>query len=178
MNRPFATLISLFLLSNIAFAHDHGPLGAHEHGHVKLGIAVEGKSIDIDVDGPAESFLGFEYVPKTATEIKTLTQMQTLWNTNLLSVFTFPASLGCKVSNPSFKQVVDKPEEKDAHKEAGVHSDIEATAKITCNADLKDKTLTVSMKKFFPKIKKLKLDLVGTETKTIDITKPVETVTL
>ena len=52
-------LVSLLISSN-SFSSDHGHgLGAHEHGSIKVGIAIEGSSAEIDIDGPAESFLGF-----------------------------------------------------------------------------------------------------------------------
>lgn len=174
-------LTSALLLSTNTFADHHGSLGAHEHGHVKLSVAVEGKVMDIDMDAPAESFLGFEYLPKSAAEKKTFSDSEALWSKNLLSLFTLDKSLSCTVSGATFKQVVEEHEEKPAKghkKEAGVHSDIEAQAKITCNADLKGKMVAISVKKSFPKIKELKLDLIGTETKSIDMKKPVENVKL
>ena len=88
--------------------------------------------------------------------------------------------MGCKISQSSFKQETDehKDGQTDEHKEAGVHSDIEAKAKILCSKDLAGQNLVIALKKNFPKIKKLALELVGNETKTIVINSNEQTIKL
>lgn len=186
--KKMSLILSMFMLSTAALAdHHHGKnLGAHVHGAIKLGMAVEGKTIDLDLDGPSESFLGFEYTPMTAKEKKKLADAETLWNKDLLAkLIVLDAKLGCSVSENSFKQVIDEEETKEAQsklkkgekKESGIHSDIEAKAKITCTQDLKGQSVVVAIKKHFPMIKKLSIDLVGNETKTIEA-KDSETIKL
>lgn len=180
-------VITLLFLSSAAFAEHHGKsLGAHEHGSIKLGMAVEGKTIDLDLDGPAESFIGFEYLPASAKEKKILADAESLWTKQLLSkLVVLDAALGCTLSDATFKQIIDEEETKEAQaklkkgakKESGIHSDIEAKAKITCLKDLNGHTATVSLKKAYHSIKKLSIDLVGSETKSIDA-KSVEIVKL
>lgn len=170
--KKMSFLVSMLLLSLTVQASDHhhhhhekGP-GSHEHGAIKLEIAVEGKTIEIDIDGPAESFIGFEYVPKTEKEKKVFSAAQSLWTQDLLTkLFILDQNLGCSATEVSFKQEV---EEKKSKKETGVHSDIEAKAKITCSLDLKGLPMIVAVKKYFPKIKKLTIDLIGSETKSIN----------
>lgn len=178
---PF--VLSLALLSNIAMAdsHEHGKSkGAHVHGTIKIEMAVEGKTIDIDIDGPAEAFVGFEYAPKSAKEKKAWSDAEALWKKDLLTkLFVLDKSLGCTASEASFKQEMEEEEDhKDHKKEAGVHSDIEASAKILCSKDLAGQNLVVALKKHFPKIKNLAVELVSTETKTIDINGSEQTIKL
>jgi hypothetical protein len=73
-----------------------------------------------------------------------------------------------------FEQEIDNDHKEKGKKEAGVHSDIEAEAKINCAKDPKGSMVSVALKKYFPHIKKLQIDLVATETKTINVTKDVE----
>lgn len=173
--KKMSLILSLLLLSSAALAdkhghHDHGKgLGAHEHGAIKLEIAVEGKTIEIDLDGPAESFIGFEYAPKTDKEKKVFKDAEALWTKDLLTkLFVIDKKLGCTSSEVSFKQEIEEDKSKAAKKEAGIHSDIEAGAKIICAQDLKGQKLTVNVKKHYPHIKKLSLDLIGSETKSIE----------
>jgi hypothetical protein len=175
------TFLSLITL-NIALADNHKghhhatSLGAHEHGSIKLDLAVEGPALEIELEGPAESFIGFEYAPKTDKEKKVLFDAEALWTKNLLSLFTFDKTLACSTSETSFKQEI---EDHKGHKKAsGIHSEIRAKAKITCNADLKGKSVEISLKRAFPKIKNLKADLVGSETKTIQLKKASESIKL
>lgn len=187
--KKMSLVLSTLLLSSMALAEDHHHgkgLGAHEHGAIKLEMAVEGKTLEIGLDGPAESFIGFEYTPATAKEKKTYADAESLWTKDLLTkLFVLDKKLGCKVSDVSFKQEIDAEETKEAtallkkgeKKESGIHSDVEAKAKITCAQDLKGQTVTVSVKKNYPHIKKLSIDLVGSEVKSIDA-KAVEEVKL
>ena len=178
--KKISLLFSFLVFSTTTLANEHGKgVGAHEHGSIKLEVAVEGKIIELDIDGPAESFVGFEYSPKTAKEKKTWADAESLWNKDLLTkLFILDKKLGCTSSEVSFKQEVDEEGHKASKKEAGVHSDVEAKAKITCAQDLKGQSLTVGLKKHFPHIKKLTIDLVGSETKTIDVKRSLETIKL
>ena len=173
-------IFSLLLISTVANAESHGKsLGAHVHGTIKIEMAVEGKSLDLSIDGPAESFVGFEYSPKTSSEKKSWSAAEKTWNTDLLTkLFILDKNLGCKITSASFKQEMDKDENKDAKKEAGIHSDINAEAKVTCAKELKGQNLIVALKKNFPKIKKLAVEFIGSVTKTIDIQSDEQTIKL
>lgn len=156
--------ITLFTLIFSMSLHAETALHAHEHGTLALDIAVEGKNAELSVDGPAESFLGFEYVPKTAKDKKILADAKTLWTKNFFKLVSFDKSLNCKIQSAEFEQKVDE-------KEGGNHSDIEANAKIICQKDLAGSKAIVSLRKNFSHIKKLKVELVGSQTKSIEITK-------
>ena len=41
---------------------------AHEHGAVKLDVAIEGKQLTISMEAPLDGIVGFERAPKNATE--------------------------------------------------------------------------------------------------------------
>jgi hypothetical protein len=174
--KKMSFVLSALLLSSVAIAdHHHGKgLGAHEHGATKLGMAVDGKTIELELDGPAESFFGFEYTPSTAKEKKAFSNAESLWTKDLLTkLFVLDKKLGCTSAEVSFKQEIDDKETK----KSGIHSDVEAAAKIVCTQDLKGQIVIVSVKKNYPHIKKLSIDLIGSEMKTIDA-KAVEEVKL
>lgn len=149
-------------------------LHAHEHGAIKVGMAVEKNTVEIDIDGPAESFLGFEYAPKTEKEKKVLSDLESKWTKNLESFISFDKKLNCKVTEANFTHVIEE-KKADAKKEAGVHSEIEATAKLVCAFDLSGSEVSVSLRKIFKHIKKLSVEIIGRESKTIEITKAVQT---
>jgi hypothetical protein len=176
------TLIAFTLLiSGQIFAHEHA-LGAHEHGTIKLGMAVEKNIVDIDLDGPTESFISFEYLPKTEKEKKIFAAVENQWKNKLFELVSFDKKLNCKITEASFKQIIDEKETAEAQaklkagakKEEGVHSDIEAKAKITCGSDLAGSDVTVALKKHFKNIKKLTVEVISSETKSVEITKPVQ----
>ncbi len=173
MKSPLLLLIlASFFCSSLAWAansHSHSKsLAAHEHGILKLEMAMEEKTLEIDLDGPAQSFLGFESTPHTAKEKKLYLEAETLWKQNLFKLFTMDESLGCKILETTFKQ----------EKEAGSHSDIEATAKIVCTKNLQGQKLKISLMKHFPHMKKISLALLGTSTKSLELKRAEEFIDL
>lgn len=169
-------IIPMFFSIN-AFGDEHNHLDSHVHGALKLEIAVEGNSLFFRIDGPAEAILGFEHSAKSASEKKTYSTAESLWKNDLLTkVFVMDKKLGCKVSEILFQQEVEKQKESHdkKHKSSGTHSDIEAQAKYTCVGNVKGQTLTVALRKHFPHIKKLTIDLVGSEVRSIDAKKVEE----
>lgn len=156
--------IALMMSSNV-FAE--AALHAHEHGSIILETAVEGNSATFSVDGPAESFLGFENKAKTAKEKKEFADVKNLWTNKFFDLVSFDKNLACKLSEGKFEQEIE-----------GNHSDIQASIKVICSKDLKGAKIVINLKKHFKHIKKLKMDLVGNETKSIDINSPSFEVTL
>ena len=88
-------LIIGVLFSTHSFASEKS-LGAHEHGTIRLGMAVEKNVVDIDLDGPTESFISFEYLPKTEKEKKIFSDVKNLWEKQFLTLVTFDKKLNCK----------------------------------------------------------------------------------
>lgn len=178
-----AIILSLLLSSSLMAKHDghkHHNLSAHEHGAVKLAFAIEGKTVDIELEGPSESFLGFEHKPTSAEDKKVLNSASELWNKDLLTkVIMFPSNLNCLIDYSKFIQNFEESTETKGKKSAE-HSEIEATAKLTCSGGtLKGSDVKIGIKDKFPKIKKLKLEIIDADkTKSVDIKKAIETVRL
>jgi hypothetical protein len=174
-------IATCLLLSSLSIAGEHA-LGAHEHGSIKLGFAVEKNTVEISLDGPTESFIGFEYIPHTDKEKTMFNNAKNLWEKNILDLITFDKKLNCKMTGSSFKQVIDQKETAEAQaqvkdqkkKEGSVHSDIEAQAKITCIGSIAGSEVQVSLKKHFKNIKKITAEILSTETKSVEITKQVQ----
>lgn len=166
-------LLSLISTSTFADNHKHHKQKSHEHGSAKLEIAVEGNVIDIDLESPAESILGFEHAPKSDAEKMAYATAENKWKKNLMSdLFVLDKSLECMETENSFKQEME-----DHGKKSGTHSEIEAEVKITCKKDPKGQFLTVNLRKHFPKMKKLKIDIVGSTTSSVQA-KEIEVIKL
>jgi hypothetical protein len=93
----------------------------------------------------------------------------------LETFIAFDNKINCKVSEASFVQVSEEKEASHKNdKESGIHSDIEAKAKLTCAGEINGSEVTISLKKVFSNIKKLSVEVIGKETKTVEITKTVQ----
>lgn len=176
-------IVIAFITNGLASAGEHS-LGAHEHGAITLGMAIENKTLDLDLDGPTESFMSFEYLPKTEKEKKVFLALKNKWEKNLFDLIRFDKKMNCKIVEATLNQVIDQKETVEAQKtikdkfkkEAGVHSDIEAKAKIMCAENVHGNEVVILLKKAFKNIKKLSVDVIGAEAKSIVITKEIESI--
>lgn len=77
--------------------HDHefDQRGAHEHGKVRLNVALDGNDLLIEMDAPADNVIGFEHAPKTDAQKATLRD-KSAWLNAGTNLFTFPAAAACR----------------------------------------------------------------------------------
>jgi hypothetical protein len=161
------SLLSLVLISNFALAKKN--LHSHEHGHVELSIAYDKNIAEIELETPADSFFGFEHAPKNDKEKTIVENAKKSW-TNLLSeIVIFPKESNCLVSEIEFKHVLQEKES---------HSEVEASAKVTCEKEIAGTKIDILFIGKFPQAKKLKLEVVGSKSQSLMLKKTKETITL
>ena len=120
-------LIAACLLAGAGVAHSAGETrqaGRHEHGTTNLGIAVEGASLTIELDGPAANFLGFEHRPTSDAEKQQLAKVLNLLRDGA-ALFGTPPGAACRLQSAA----VSPPEY-----EAGGHADLEAFWEFRCGS--------------------------------------------
>ncbi|MEC7181108.1 MAG: DUF2796 domain-containing protein [Bdellovibrionota bacterium] len=103
------------LLLSAPFAYGKKALKSHVHGHVKLSVVVDNKQAFIELEGPAESFLGFEHRPKTAKEKASWKKLKSIWNNKTGDMFSIEKSLSCSFQ----KKKIALIHEEDGHHDHG-----------------------------------------------------------
>jgi len=98
--------------------------GRHEHGSTALGIAVEGESLVIEIDGPAANFIGFERKPATDREKQELARVLNVLRDGA-ALFLMPAGAQCRLQSAA----VSPPEYG-----ADGHADLEAFWEFRCGS--------------------------------------------
>jgi hypothetical protein len=141
MLKIFSAVLNLFVL----FAGPH----AHQHGHAKMSLAFEGNSGVMTFDMPSETVYGFEYLPKTQEEKKTVEEKNVLIKKDLASAVAFEAPLGCVTTH-------DKTE----REQEGSHSDLNISFKIKCEKSPKGTSLTFNVQKVLPKLKEIDVQIL------------------
>ena len=111
--RTLTALGVLIAATAVAHATERRQLGAHEHGHSKLNIAVEGTSVVMEVAAPGLDVLGFEHPPETEAD-KAAVAAGTAALADPLSLFVLPAAAGCQVTEAA----VELAQEEHDHDEA------------------------------------------------------------
>ena len=76
-----------------------GTVGAHEHGIARLGLAVDGTRLTVDLQLPAESVLGFERAPRSAEERATAAEALDRLRTGGARLIAFPDGTTCALDS-------------------------------------------------------------------------------
>ncbi|EKQ5873758.1 DUF2796 domain-containing protein [Pseudomonas aeruginosa] len=170
-------LLALVLLPFAAQAHDdhdhdhaHGSLGKHEHGVAQLNVALDGKTLELELDSPAMNLVGFEHAASTdadkAAVAKARAQLE-----KPLELFALPVTAGCSVASQELRSPLfgDKAPAH-AHKEKAGHehehehghANIHAHYQLSCEKPELLKLLTLAeFFKRFPATQKIQVQLIG-----------------
>ena len=94
---------------------EHREHGAHEHGHGKFNVAIEGKTLAMELIAPGADIVGFEHKAESNADKQALAAgRKTL--SDLAKVVTLPAAAGCTLKNASVE--VETEEKHDDHDHA------------------------------------------------------------
>ena len=182
MKFQFYFYIAVVFFASPVFAESS--LSAHLHGHVKLNVAADRKTLFVEVHSPSQSFLGFEQRPQTDQQKNIWTSVKNQWEKKISELFQIDPSLECKVTKAHIGMHFDEEEDHHHHDEAnkthkeeshdesehhshekneplkGEHSEIKAEAIFLCNKEIKNSQLVVRLKKYFPKIEKIEAQVL------------------
>ncbi|WP_339436992.1 MULTISPECIES: DUF2796 domain-containing protein [unclassified Pseudomonas] len=171
---PFALLPLAVAYAHDDHDHEHGSLGAHEHGVGRLNAVLDGQALELELDSPAMNLVGFEHVATSAADkAKVAAARKQLENP--VALFNLPKAAGCVVGNQELNSPLfgDKPEAdhdhdhdddaKDgAHEHHHDHSEIHAHYQFTCATPTALSNLDLSQVfKTFPATQKIQVQLIG-----------------
>ena len=105
-----------------------GTVGAHEHGVVRMGLAVDGQRMSLNLEAPAATVFGFEHDPETEEEIGVVSEAMETLKTRVGEVIAVSSELACEledvevVSAPEVDEEHSHSEDEDAHSDDEEHS--------------------------------------------------------
>jgi hypothetical protein len=155
--------------------HDHKKKGhVHEHGHAEIDIAVESANVAIvEFRSPSDSVYGFEHEAKTDAQKKQVADAMEKLKTSFADMVIFDKKLECAYESTKLEAFLaegakteQKPVKKDNHhrhkdEHHGEHGETHAAFKVTCKNPLKGGVVTFGASKVFPKIERLKVQVVS-----------------
>jgi len=154
--------------------HEHGSLAAHEHGVGRLNAALDGQTLDLELESPAMNLVGFEHAATTDADKAKVAAVRAQLE-KPLTLFNLPKAAGCVVAIQELESPLfgDKPHADDDHDEDGHdkdakgehhhdHSEIHAHYHFTCSAPgaLQSLDLT-NIFNTFPATQKIQVQLIG-----------------
>lgn len=124
-----ASLMSLCLTPALAEGEKR-ELGAHEHGHSALNIAIEGDHIDMELIAPGADIVGFEHAAVSEEDQAAMEQAEVMLG-DPMSLFAFSSDAGCSLKSASVEiegeehhdEHADEAHAEEEHHEDGEHAE-------------------------------------------------------
>lgn len=136
-------------------------LKAHVHGEGTASLAFDGKKGKLEMNLPAETVMGFENRPHNAKERKIKEDALLKLEEKISEMVVLDPALKCEIK----KEIFEVIESKD-------HGDVDAEFNITCEQSALGSTVKFNFAKVFPRMKKIKVDVIAGEVqKSVDVKK-------
>ncbi len=157
--------------------------GAHEHGAARLDVALSGGTLELQIDGAAFNFVGFERAPEGADEVARVEQARLMLN-NASALFGWEAAAGCssqssridatlpeaaaeKAHDHGHEHKHDHEHDHDGHDDShGGHSNWRSYHRFSCSRPEALGAIEVRLFQHFPELKRLDFQLVTDTTQT------------
>ena len=168
---PFALLPLAVAHAVDEHDHEHGSLGAHEHGVGRLNAALDGQTLELELESPAMNLVGFEHAATTDADKAKVAAVRAQLE-KPLALFNLPKAAGCVVASQALESPLfgDQPEADDDHdhddeakgEHPHDHSEIHAHYQFTCSTPGALKTLDLAnVFNTFPATQKIQVQLIS-----------------
>jgi len=171
---PFALLPLTAAVAHDAHDHEHGTLGAHEHGVASLNVALDGNTLELELDSPAMNLVGFEHAASSDADKATVARVREQL-ADPRTLFILNDAARCSVTqqtleSPLFGQAPaahehahEKPDvHAHEHEHEHEHSDIHAHYALTCTTPGALTQLDLApLFQHFPATRTLHVQLIG-----------------
>ncbi|MGZ7459357.1 DUF2796 domain-containing protein [Pseudomonas sp. Ma2-10] len=166
---PFALLPLAVAHAADEHDHEHGSLGAHEHGVSRLNAALDGQTLELELESPAMNLVGFEHAATSDADKAKVAAVRAQLEKPLV-LFNLPKAAGCVMATQELESPLfgDKPDADDDHDAEGKdehhhdHSEIHAHYQFRCSAPGALKTLDLAnIFNTFPATQKIQIQLIS-----------------
>jgi hypothetical protein len=150
-------------------------LGAHTHGAGKMGIAIERRTLEIELEAPGSDIVGFEHAARTPEQNKATAEARALL-AKPLALIKLPEAAGCKVASAKVKLVGGGRDHGHGHGHshgkqssttaAEPHSEFHAEYKLTCAKPELIQSIEFDYFKIFPRAEQLDVTIIGDKRQT------------
>lgn len=165
-------------------SHSLAAGGGHEHGAVRLDVAIEGNRLSIAMHAPLDNLLGYERAPRTDNERKAANELLArLRNPGQgKPLFSADAAAHCvlgktEVTAPVLESAGKSPAAQG--KDSELHADVEATYEYTCSKPAELRTLEVALLEAYRRIHRVDVQVAGPQGQSkVTLKRPSRTVKL
>jgi hypothetical protein len=134
---------------------------AHQHGVLKLDVALQGSKLTITMQAPLDNLLGFERAPRTDAERKAAADVLARLRSpdKGAPLFVTDAAAQCTLGKAEVQAAVLEPTAKPASKEE--HADLDASYEFTCAKPDELRTLEVGLFEAYKRTQRIDVQVAG-----------------
>lgn len=162
----------LFLSSAVAMcaalsaqAAENRQLGAHVHGHARVNIAIEGKTLSLELEAPGMDIVGFEHEPGTAEQKAVLADAKAKLADGVALFAPSPAASCALKSAKVFAEAEHEDEHEHGAKGEGKdehhHSEFRVEYAFECASPDRLTSMTFGYFKEFPNSRELDISVIS-----------------
>ena len=143
-------------------------LGAHEHGHSVLNIAIEGDRIEMELMAPGMDIVGFEHAAETDEHKAAVTEAEAILS-DPLALFVLPDDAGCATETAAVELEAEQEgehgeehvEEEHAEQEGEAsHTEFHAEYAIICDSPHNLGTIEFIFFEHFPGAEEIEVTVI------------------
>ena len=152
---------------------------AHEHGALKLDVAIEGNKLTIAMEAPLDNLLGFERAPRTDAERKAAAEVLARLRspTQGKALFSADAAAQCTLSKAEVNAPVIEPGAKPATKDE--HADLDASYEFSCAQPAELRSLDVGLFDAYKRLQRIDVQVAGAKSQSkVTLKRPARSVKL
>jgi hypothetical protein len=140
---------------------------AHVHGNADMQVVVEGKTIEIELQSPMESLVGFEHAPRNDKQRKAIQAMEERFRSPA-ALFVPTAEAKCSADPVEVVLPFKSASEHGKHEKHGkdVHSELKATVRFQCENPSALKGMEVKLFEVFSKLHRVDVQTVSSSGQT------------
>ena len=150
---------------------------AHVHGVARLGIAVQDKTLTVQLESPLDSLIGFEHRPTTPAQKAAVSALQAAMHAPK-DLFRFDAAAACVLTKSEAESAVFQPPEAGAAA-ADDHADLDASFEFRCANPARLTVVETNLFIAYPRLKRLAVDVATDKSQfKRELTSPQRTISL
>ena len=133
----------------------------HEHGALKLDVAIDGNKLTIEMEAPLDNLLGFERAPRTDAERRAAADVLARLRSpdKGTPLFVPDAAAQCALGKAEVQAPVLEPGAKPAAKDE--HADLDASYEFTCAKPDALRTLEVGLLDAYKRTQRIDVQVAG-----------------
>lgn len=138
-----------------AVAHD----SAHVHGLIRLDVAIDAKTLTVQIEAPLDSLLGFEHRPRTAAQKQAAEALLKKMN-NVTTLIQPSVAAACQSTQVTVESETLQSSKPASGKEEA-HADLDASFELTCEHPDKLAFIELGFFDAFKRLQKIEVQVAG-----------------